>query len=177
MTRRRRKKYAGGSEAWSNTQRLEAVSIHLATGSPTSTSLATGIPLQTLYKWKRSDWWKKAVEEYRAEENLRTDATLSKIVEKSLEVVSDRLDNGDFQFDQKTSQLIRKPVSARDAHKISMDVIDKRSVIQNAEKQETDQKKTEDRLFKLAEEFVKFSRSKDITAVKTTYTEITDGET
>jgi hypothetical protein len=178
MTRRRRKVAIGTKEQWSHTQRLECVVAYLACGSPTITSVSTGIPLTTIHRWRRTDWWKKVVEDVRSEDALKTDAKLAKIVAKGLAAVEDRLDHGDHQFDQRSGELIRKPVSARDAHKISMEMIDKREKLQGMEKQEEDQKRTEDRLLKLAEEFVKFGKAKQIEAtLKTTYTkELKDAE-
>lgn len=163
MTRRRKRKVTETNKWWSDSQRVEAVTTWLAIGNLTLTGTTLGIPLDTLNRWKRSDWWKKLVEEIRSEDNLKTDAKLAKIVDKSLEAVLDRVENGNLQFDQKRGSLVRVPVSARDSAKIATDMIDKRSLLQNAQvKPESTPKKIEERLLKLADEFSKFAKMQTI---------------
>ena len=159
MSRRRRKKPGDGLAHWSDTQRIELVTTWLATGNLALSAATHQIPEVTARRWKAQPWWKQMVEDIRSSENLQLDAKLSKVVSKSVDALMDRVENGDFQYDQKTGQLVRKPISARDAAKVTTDMIDRRELLQG--KKETvkeDSRKIEDRLLKLAEEFAKFAR-------------------
>lgn len=160
MTRRKRKK-PGTLGQWSDTQRIELVTTWLATGNLALSAATLGIPEVTARKWKASDWWKQIVEDLRQEENISLDAKLSKVVQKSVEQLLDRVEGGDYQYDQKTGQLVRKPISARDAAKITSDMLERRDILQGKKEQVSDStKKVEDRLLKLADEFARFARSK-----------------
>lgn len=162
MTRRRKTK-PGNNGWWSEKQRIEAVTTWLATGNLTLTAAAINIPLDTVQRWRRTPWWNELVESIRSEENLQLDGKLAKVVNKSVDQLLDRVENGDFQYDQKTGQLVRKPISARDAAKVTTDMIDRRELLQGRkEKQVEGTKKVEEHLLKLAEEFKRFAEAKQV---------------
>lgn len=127
------------------------------------TAAATGIPKDTLNRWKYSPWWKELVSQIRSEETLALDGKLAKIVNKALAVIEDRLDNGNHQYDQKTGELIRIPVNLKDSIKATADLMDKREMLAKKPQQEQIEKTVDDRLAKLAEEFARFAKAKDIT--------------
>jgi hypothetical protein len=163
MSRRKRKK-PGTLGLWSDSQKIEMVTTWLATGNLALTAATLGIPEVTARKWKASPWWKQMVEDFRQEENISLDSKLSKVVSKSVEQLLDRVEGGDYQYDQKTGALVRKPISARDAAKITADMLDRRDILQGKKEQVSDStRKVEDRLLKLADEFSRFAKAKDIT--------------
>lgn len=159
---RRRRKVPGTAAHWSDNQKINAVTTYLASGNMSLTSVATEIPLATLTRWKVTPWFKEMVEQIRAEENLVLDAKLSKVVNKSVDALLDRVENGDFQFDQKTGSIVRVQIKARDASKITTDMIDRRQLLQGRQLEKKDSSKVEDRLLKLAEEFSRFALAKKI---------------
>lgn len=163
MTRRRKKK--PGTKEWhSDSQKIEAVTTWLATGNLALTAATLNIPETTMRRWKALPWWIQMVEDIRSEENLQLDAKLSKVVDKSVEALLDRVEHGDFQLDQKTGRMVRKPISARDASTVTRDMIDRRELLQGKKVQQTnDSRNVNERLLKLAEEFSKFSRTKVVT--------------
>ena len=162
MSRRKRK--VPGTTAWhSDNQRIELVTTWLATGNMALTAATLQIPLPTATRWKAQPWFKTMVEDIRNEENLALDAKLKKVVDKSVEALLDRVENGDFQFDQREGRMIRKPISARDASTVTRDMIDRRELLQGKKAVEKDtSRKIDENLLKLAEEFAKFARGKTI---------------
>lgn len=162
MTRRRRKK-PGTTGWWSDNQRIEAVTTWLALGNMPLTAAATGIPKDTLNRWRYSDWWKELVAQIRSEETLALDGKLSKIVNKALAVVEDRLDNGNFQYDQKSGEHVRVPVNLKDSIKATADLLDRRETLRKIPQKQEIENTVDDRLAKLAEEFARFAKAKDIT--------------
>jgi len=160
----RRKRKVPGTTAWhSDTQRIELVTTWLATGNLALTAATLGIPEVTARRWKAMPWFKQMVTDIRDQENLVLDAKLSKVVNKSVDALLDRVDNGDFQFDQRIGKFVRKPISARDASVISRDMIDRRLLLQGQKEVKPDTTRAMgERLLKLAEEFSKFSKMKTI---------------
>lgn len=92
---------------------------------------------------------------------------LSKIVDKALESIDDRLDNGDFILNNKTGEVVRKPVGLRDAVTAATALMQRAEVIENMNKQERAIEATqsvEDQLKLLASEFAKFNNKSKVNA-------------
>jgi len=155
MTRKRKPR-----EHYTEHQKLEAATVFLALGSNVQTAGVLKIPLDTFNKWRYADWFKKLIEELKAEDNLKLSARLSKLVSKALDVTEDRLTNGNYQYDPKTSQLVRVPVSLKDATKVATDLMERKDIVEDKPLQEQIEKTVDDRLKKLAEEFANFGRPK-----------------
>ena len=165
MTRRKKRDLKAEGKWWSESQKLEAATTYLALGNGAQTAAVLDIPLATFNRWRYTDWFKKMVDDLKAEDNLKLNARLTKLVSKALDVTEDRLDKGNYQYDPKTSDLIRVPVSMKDAAKVANDMLERRDVIEAKPQQEQIEKTVDDRLAKLAEQFRAFAKpqEKDIT--------------
>ena len=165
MTRKKKRDLKAEGKWWSDSQKLEAATTFLAIGNGAQTAAALDIPLATFNRWRYADWFKKMVDDLKAEDNLKLNARLTKIVSRALDVAEDRLDKGNYQYDPKTSELIRVPVSLKDAAKVANDMLDRKDVIESKPQQEMIEKTVDDRLAKLAEQFRAFAKpqEKDIT--------------
>lgn len=155
------KRRASGDVAYrrhySDSQKIEAVTTYLMLGSLTMVSTMLKININTLKLWKKSEWWKDIENDLRTQEDLQLSKRLQNIVTKSLDVVEDRMDNGDFVYDQKSGQMRRKPVSMRDAAKVMMDLQGRREelVDRHISNESVSTDKIENTLKKLADEFAK----------------------
>lgn len=110
---------------FSDSQKLEAAKLWLVLGNNTIVAATLGIPLSTLTNWKAQNWWKNLVQDLRHESSIKLSNRLKSIVDKSFNLVEDRLENGDFIYDQKTGELRRKPMLGKDAARIASDFLDK----------------------------------------------------
>lgn len=138
---------------YTDNQKLEAVKLWLLTGNQTATAATLGIPLPTLRQWRYSDWWKDLVEEMRQEEQIRLNNRLQKLAVKTLEVMEDRLENGDFVLDKHTGQIIRKEVNLRDSTLAFNSLHDRRQRLLERKEDKRDEKQVVDRLAALAAKF------------------------
>lgn len=147
---------------WSQEAKIQAVSQYLVLGNMALVSATTGIGHELLRAWKQQPWWKEMEAEIRLTENLDMDNKLSKIVNKSLDAVLDRVENGEFVYDQKTGSIIRKPVNMKDVAKVSVDMLSKRELLRGnaTERKEVTQISVADQLKELALEFAKWSGNK-----------------
>ena len=148
------------NEHWSVKQKMEAVNSYLLLGNLALTGRLLGIPEITLRVWKAQTWWKDAVDEIKSSEKVQLSARIKKLVDASLTVVEDRLLNGDFQFDQKSGSVVRKPVNMKDAHKVAIDMAGKQEQIEKSERPEQTEEHVEDKLLKLAEKFADMATKK-----------------
>ena len=157
---------------WTQNQKLEAVSTYLMLGSMPQTAIVTGIPLPTLKSWKCADWFKEFALQLKTEDIQQLDSNLQRIVNKALKATEDRIDFGDAQYDQKTGDIVRIPIKAHVALKISTELLTKQQKLTENPIKEEVEKTIDDRLLKLSEEFAKFASSKmkaeaiDVTTVE-----------
>lgn len=158
----------GRGVTYSENRKLEAVKLWLLSGNLSNVALALDIPFPTLRTWRYSDWWAEATKELKSEGTMQLSAKLRKIAEKALDIAVDRLENGDWVYDNKTGQVIRKEVSLKDAHIIASDFIDKVVVLEKIPQIAESQQKLEDRLSALAKAFTQMAnktRKLDVTDV------------
>ena len=144
---------------WSDAKKLEAVTTYLAIGKVPLVEAMTGIPRATLRQWKLQPWWKELELEITSEDDLELSGKLKKIVDRSLDAVVDRLQNGDFVYNSKTGKIDRTPVKLRDAHRVSVDLIDKYNLIRGKPTSRVEKVTIEDAMIKLANQFQEWAKS------------------
>lgn len=163
---------------WSDSQKLEAIQTFLILGSLKMTSAALSIPYKTLQIWKASEWWKTMIEEMRVQEDLQLSQRLKKIIAKSYDVLEDRLEHGDFVYDQKTGEMRRKPVSMKDTHRVAVDLVQQRQELVDrhlGEKTVTEDK-IEKTLANLADQFAKIASQVNVNKPSMEITEVIFGK-
>ena len=129
----KRTKRAIDKTRWSDSQKIECVTTYIKLGNITRVSELLKIPRPTIITWRSTEWWADIEKELRAEENIVLSSSMKTLVDKSLLAIEDRLDKGDWIYDAKQGKPVRKPVSMKDALKVSTDLIDKRIAIATQE--------------------------------------------
>ena len=126
-------------------------------GNINQTAIALQIPPETVRRWTKSAWWKELYDEVKQEDNIVLSHKLQKIVARSLALVEDRLEKGDFFYDQKTGQVVRKEVSLRDAHEVMKSSFQMRESIEKPQAAEVEEGSINDKLAALAKQFEQFA--------------------
>lgn len=152
-------------KSWSDSQKLEAVTTYLSLGNLALTASVLKIPEPTLRTWRQKDWWHEIEGELRVQENLQLSSRLKRIIENTLAVTEDRIANGDFIYDNRSGQMVRKPVSMKDAHKVTMDMLDKREVLDNKKPVNASMEQIDDKLAKLAQKFEEIAAGRKVIEV------------
>lgn len=148
-------------------KRIEVVTKTLALGNMRLVSELTGVSYQLIRQWKLQPWWSELVDEIRASRNSALDTKLSRLVDKSLETVADRLDHGNLVMD-KRGELIRKPLSALEANKIAVDMLTQETNVQKRQMAETQGMQAAsmaDMIAQLAKEFAKFNTNRTVSVI------------
>lgn len=149
--------------AWSEKKRIEVATAHAMGLTAPLIEAATGVPAQTIRHWRMADWFRDLVDEIRREDDNTVDAKLTNIVSKSMDVIIDRLENGDFMFNSADQTFVRKPLAARDVSRIADTMFDKRNLLRGKPTSISGkQEQISDRLLKLANEFERFVAAKTI---------------
>ena len=141
---------------WSEKKKYEAVCLWSSGVSMRQVSIDLGIPYDTLARWRSSDWWRDIHKDIQSEDKQQLDARLSKILDKTLDSMMDRIENGEFVYDQKTGSLKRSPAKLRDVTTAMNTVLDKRNLIRKEPTKIVEQTSTQTQLQNLADQFAKF---------------------
>ena len=150
---------------WPVEKRIEVVTKYLALGNLRLVSELTGVSYGLIRMWKGEPWWTDLVAEIRATRHINVDNKLSKIVDKSLEMLGDRLENGEVVYNKKTGELERKELSVLTVNKIANDMMIRQIELGKQKIQETNSEKQQtvaDQIRLLAEEFAKFNTKRTI---------------
>jgi hypothetical protein len=141
---------------WPWAKKVEVATAYLALGKAPLVEAVTKVPAGTLHQWKQQEWWNELIESIRAEEDVELDSKLGKIVSKSIDIIQDRLDNGDYQYDPKEGKLIRRPVSLRDTSKVASETIDRRNILRQIyNKPKVSEQSVQEQLKRIAEQLTK----------------------
>ena len=126
----------------------------------TEVAKLTGVPYPTIEGWRRQDWWKELVEKMQAEDDQKLDAKTTKLIDKALEQLMDRIENGEHIYDQKTGKIKRMPAKLRDLNTAFNTILDKRQLLRRQPTKIVEQHSTAAQLQNLAESFAKFVQKK-----------------
>ena len=157
--RGRPKGLAKGTIHWySDKQKMDLITTWMTTGNLALACRLHSIPEVTARVWKASDWWQQVVADLKMQEKIELSSTMKALVKASQDIVAQRLANGDPILNQKTGEIVMKPVSMKDAHKVAVDLIDRRAIVEKTTHLvEVNEERTDDKLEKLAEKFAEMS--------------------
>ena len=133
------------------------------TGNASAVARNLGIPLNTIFQWKKSKWWPQFEADLLQEKRALTSSALEKLAIKAAEITQDRLEHGDWVFIN--GKLERKPVNAVVANKILQESIkQERDLEDHYSKQSKAESDLQiaDRLKLLFTEMSRFANSKEI---------------
>jgi len=173
--RTKRRAVGATNKFWSDNQKIEAVALYLTLGNVALVSATLKIPDQTLRNWRAQAWWNEVANELRVQDNIQFSASAKRIIDKSMEALADRLEHGDWIYDQKTGKLRRKPVSMRDAYQVAHGMIEKKILLDKAEQVVENPASLEEKLNKLMERFTELAEGKKpVEVTDVVYVENTD---
>ena len=158
---------------WDEKTKIQAVQTFIKLGNSYHlTSKTLDIPRQTLIWWGKQDWWAALYDEFKQETNGEISGKLSRIIQRSLDIIEDRLENGDPFYDPRTGKFTRKEISIRDAHLIVKDNIYLQQAIEGNTTNSPDVASVTDKLAKLAKQFEDIAnKKKEINVTDVVYIE------
>lgn len=155
------KKKAGNNGWWSEKQKMEVVASYLLLGNISQVARFSGVPEITIRKWKASPWWDEAEAECKRSTKLELSGKLRKAIDLAHLTIEDRLTHGDWSFNPKTGEMVRKPVSTDVAIKAFDKLVDKQLLLEKAADSAVvvTEEGINERLKKIAAELLKFAPS------------------
>ena len=146
---------------WSEKTRMEVVTAYVLLGKVSLVVASTGVPEDTVRKWKMAPWWKEAEDEIRRSSKLALSGKLQDVVKRTFIALEDRVENGDYLWDAKDQKFVRKPINALTANKIIGDMLDKSMLLEEkATREVANEDGIQQRLDKIREELRSFARGR-----------------
>lgn len=152
---------------YSDNVKMKVACAYAVTGNSKRTSEMTKVPEGTIRVWKQTEWWEEIQSRIRLEANDELDTKLTKLVDRAVDEINDRLENGDYIYNIKQDKLVRKPVGARDLASITATSLDKRQLLRGEPTSRVQKVSENEKLVRLAEEFKKFALAKTIESTAT----------
>lgn len=138
---------------WSDAQKVEAVTLWLSMGNLRLVAATLRIPEPTIRHWRSTQWWKEIAEEIQLQDKIQLSARAKNVIDKSMEVIADRLEQGDWIYDQKSGQMRRKPVAMKDALAVADKLMDRKDKLDKTLVVQDSSESVEAKLTKLMEKF------------------------
>ena len=146
-------------ELWDEETKRTVVQMFDKGATNREVSEITGVYIDNLMMWKKTDWYKQYQDELRKEKRQELNSRLSAIVNAALSKIEDRLENGDYVLNNKTGEIVRKPVSLRDANLVAKDLLGEQLKIHKMDQNQLEfSSSAQDILKGLAKEFAKFNQ-------------------
>lgn len=143
---------------WTLETKISMVQRLLVHGNARRATEELGVPWDTYQDWRRAEWWSELIEEVKLQQRLELNNRLGTVVDKALEILEDRMENGDLVLNQKTGQIVRRAIPARDAARIANDILSRKLVMEKQDTEQQVQKDTVSETLKtLAKEFARFN--------------------
>lgn len=98
---------------YSQDKKVEACTLYAVYGDIEQVSKYTDVPQATLRTWKNEAWWLDITKQVYVESNEGLTAKISRTLDTTLDLLRDRLENGDEVLDKRTGELVHKPVEAK----------------------------------------------------------------
>lgn len=153
-------------------QKYQAAQLYILFGNVNYVAEKIGVSSRTIQNWKNSDWWPDLINEVRAMQKARKAKKMDEIIELSADILVDRLTHGDFVLNNKTGEIIRKPVSAKDAAQITNNLLTRQLQMEEMAERMSQRKVTvRETLDMLAKEFQKFTRIQNNNAIEVEFKE------
>jgi len=142
-------------------KKYQVVGLYMELQSLQKTATLAKVSSDTISKWKKQAWWPEVEQRVLRDKALEHDTKLTKIINKALDLVEDRLVNGEQVLNNKTGTLVHKPVSLRDTTN-ALGALSARQKNIRAElsEQSEDTASVKETLSILAKEFAKWAHKK-----------------
>lgn len=169
-------KVAGKRNHFTDKEKLNAVCVFAVAGNSRRVAELTGIPEGTIRSWKATAWWNETMNRIITEQDEELGSKLTKLVNKAVDEVNDRLENGNYVYNPKMDKLIRKPVDAKELAIVTAISIDKRQLLRGLPTSRTENVSQTERLKGLSEQFKKFVTAKEVQQVEEEEVEVIEVE-
>ena len=153
---------------YSQHKKVEAATLYCVYGDVEEVARLTDVPVPELRRWRQESWWADIQKQIFIEQNENLSARVAVVLDKAIEQITDRLDNGDQTYNPKTGEITRKPIEAKVLTSLFDSLAHQRRVTRGEPTNIVAKVQVDDRLKQLEEAFLRFSNAKEIDSASDT---------
>lgn len=142
--------------------KTDAATLYCVYGDIFEVSKLTSVPITFLKQWKEEAWWVEIQKRVFVEQNDKLSARISQVLEKSIDQITDRLENGDQTYNPKTGEITRKPVEAKVLTSLFESLSHQRRITRGEPTAISAKISVDSRLERLEKAFIQYSQMKTI---------------
>lgn len=147
---------------YSENVKVEAATLWAVTRNVEKVHTITKVPRYQIKKWMKEIWWDNVVKQCRKEQNELLDIKLTEVIATAVDVIQDRLREGEVYVDRKTKEEYRVPVNVKSASIALETTFKERQLIRGEATNRTESISQDQKLEKLKEQFERLAMSKQI---------------
>lgn len=145
---------------WPDKKKIEVATLYAVLRDEEKVSQLAGVHSKIILQWLNEPWFGEILLKVRKDRNEKLDLAITDVLEKGLEIVLDRFENGEMMVNRKTGETYRVPVNVKNVALVADVFFDKRQLIRGEATTRTEVITQEEKLEKLRENFEKLARSK-----------------
>lgn len=159
---------------YSPEQKVAAAQAYLITGTSLQAQKYCGVKADIIRDWKsKSNWWPDLFETVKKSKNDELEATFTRIMDSALDVVADRLENGDTKV-MRDGSLQKVPMGGKETAIILSIMYDKRALLRGDVTSRVE-KKGGDAMQLLQSKFEEIAKQLKAEPINNTFEVIEDG--
>ena len=144
--------------------RIEAVALYACHGNVAEVARIMNMNPATVRTWKQTEWWNEMLRRVQMEDDELLDSKFSKVVNRAVDEINDRLENGEFVYNAKLDKVVRVKAKMRDVAFVAATNLDKRQLLRGLPTNRTEKVSNNEVLERLAKQFAAFTSAKTIEA-------------
>jgi hypothetical protein len=143
---------------YTEAKKVETATLYAALGDVKATAKLAKVPVEQVEKWQDEEWWLLTLAKVKRNQNSVLDVKASTIVDKAMDQLLNRVEQGDHILNIKTGEIVQIPMSGRDLSVVAGTIFDKRQLIRGEATKISKAVNSEEFLEKLADKFKEFAR-------------------
>lgn len=151
---------------WPEKIKIECAALYAVVRDFNKVNFLQKVPVSRLKMWAQEPWWDEVMRKVTREKNEELDGKLTDVLHKAVDLVVDRLENGDLYPDGKDEEGKQKykriPLKSRDLTNAFDVMFNKRQLLRGEATTRTETVSEEKKLQTLKENFEKLAKSKGI---------------
>lgn len=155
-------KVKGNRLHYSDKKKMDVACSYAVCGNSRRVSELHDVPEGTIRAWKQTEWWNEIMSRIIQEQDEELGSKLTNLIDKAVDQVNDRLDNGDWIYNPKSDKLVRKPINAKDLAIVTAITVDKRQLLRGQPTSRVEKVSQDERLTRLQKQFQLFVSAKEV---------------
>jgi len=142
--------------------KVDAATLYAVYGDIKQVSELAKVPESVIRGWKQEPWWIELQKQVYSEQNEKLAARISRVLDKTITHLEDRLENGDEVLNVRTGEIISKKVDASVLAKMFENMAHQRRITRGEPTSISAKIGVQDRLSELEKAFIRFANAKEL---------------